>query len=166
MLTQTEPTDWSARIEAASAEVGGWLTGLPDNAWLDVVEGTWTARDVIGHLAAWSDHLLGEAEALARGDAEAIQAVDIDAWNAAQVAVRRDWPVEKVRAAWKATGRRALRVVARLSADEMARRWRVAWTDEPVSPADLLDLWLVHIEQHREALDAWRDKHEESGTST
>ena len=68
-------------------------------------------------------------------------------------------------AAWERTVERALRVVARLSADEMARCWRVAWTDEPVSPADLLDLWLVHIEQHREALNAWRDRHEESGTS-
>jgi hypothetical protein len=113
---------------------------------------------VIGHLVAWSDHLLDEAEALARGNAEAIQAVDIDAWNAAQVAARRDWPVEQVRAAWERTVRRALRVAARLSADEMVYRWRVPWTDEPVSPADLLDLWLVHIEQHGQALSDWRDK--------
>jgi len=151
--------NWLARIKAASAEVERRLTGLPDDAWFDVIEGTWTAKDVIGHLTAWSDRLLDEAEALARGDADAIQAVDIDAWNAAQVTARRDWLVEQVRAAWEKTVRRALRVVARLSAaDEMACRWPVPWTDEPVSPADLLDLWLIHIEQHRESLSAWRDK--------
>jgi rSAM/selenodomain-associated transferase 1 len=153
--------DWSARIEAANAEVERWLTDLPDKAWLDVVEGTWTAKDVIDHLAAWSENLLDEVEALARGDADAIQAVDIDAWNATQIAIRRDWPVEKVRAAWETTVERALRVAAWLSADEVARHWRVPWTDELVSPADLLGLWLVHIEQHRESLITWRDRNSE-----
>ncbi len=153
--------NWSARIEAANAEVERWLTGLPDKAWLDVVAGTWTAKDVIGHLATWSEHLLDEVEALARGDADAIQAVDIDAWNATQIAIRRDWPVEKVQAAWETTVERALRVAAWLSADEMARHWRVPWADELVSPADLLDLWLVHIEQHRESLITWRDRNSE-----
>lgn len=132
-LKQADLADWSARIEAASAEVEGRLTGLPDDAWLDAIEGTWTTKDVIGHLAAWSDHLLDEVEALTRGDADAIRGVDVDAWNAAQIAARRDWPAEKVQVAWEATVRRALRVVAQLSADEMARCWRVPWTDEPVA---------------------------------
>lgn len=157
--------DWSARIEKAGAEVAGKPAGLSDDAWLDVVEGAWTFKDVIGHLAAWSDYLLDEIEALARGDADAIQAVDIDDWNVAQIAARRDWPAEKVRAAWEATVRRALRVVAQLSADEMTRRRRVAWTDDPVSPGDLLDLWLLHIEQHRESLTDWRDRSNEREAS-
>ncbi|MFQ5341094.1 MAG: DinB family protein [Anaerolineae bacterium] len=151
--------DWSAHIEKAGAEVLSKLAALPDTAWLEVVEGTWTTKDVIGHLAAWSDYLLDEVEALARGDADAIRAVDIDDWNAVQIAARRDWPAEKVRAVWEATVRRALRVVAQLSADEMTRRRRVAWTDDPVSPADLLELWLLHIEQHRGSLT---DRHERS----
>jgi len=155
--------DWSARIEKAGAEVASKLTELPDAAWLEVVEGTWTAKDVIAHLAAWSDYLLDEVEALVRGDTGAIQAVDIDDWNAAQIAVRREWPAEKARAAWEATVRRALHVVAQLPADEMARRRRVAWTDAPVSPADLLDLWLLHIEQHRESLTDWHERSNERG---
>ncbi|UCC61738.1 MAG: TIGR04282 family arsenosugar biosynthesis glycosyltransferase [Anaerolineae bacterium] len=33
-------SNWAARIEAASAEVEGKLSGLPDDAWFDVIEGT------------------------------------------------------------------------------------------------------------------------------
>jgi rSAM/selenodomain-associated transferase 1 len=166
-LQESSPgcSNWSARIEAASAEVERRLTGLPDDAWLDVVEGTWTAKDLIGHLAAWSDLLLDEVEALARGDADAIRTVDIADWNAVQIATRRGWPVEKVRAVWKATVRRALRVATRMSADAVTRHWHVVWTEEPVSPADLLDLWLVHIEQHRESLITWRDRNSERGAN-
>jgi len=153
--------DWPARIEKAGAEVASKLIELPDDAWLEVVEGTWTLKDVIGHLAAWSDYLLDEVEALTRGDADAIQVIDINDWNAAQIAARRDWPAEKVQAAWEATVRRALHVVAHLPANEMTSRRRVAWTDDPVSPGDLLDLWLLHIEQHRESLTAWHERNSE-----
>ncbi len=128
-----EPADWSARIEKAGAEVASKLTELPDDAWLEMVEGAWTLKDVISHLAAWSDLLLDEVELLVQGHAEAIQVLDIERWNATQVAARRDWPADRVWAAWEATVRRALDVVTQLPADEIARGRRVAWTDEPVS---------------------------------
>lgn len=153
-------SDWLVHIEVANTQMERWLTGLPDDAWLDVVEGTWTVKDVIGHLAAWSDLLLDEAEALVQDGAGTVEVVDIDAWNAVQVTARREWPVEKVRATWEATVERARRVIARLSAEDLPRRCPVLWSDELVSPAELLDLWLVHVEQHRESLDAWLDGHE------
>jgi rSAM/selenodomain-associated transferase 1 len=37
-------SNWAVRVEAASAEVERKLTGLPDDAWFDVIEGTWTAK--------------------------------------------------------------------------------------------------------------------------
>ena len=88
-----------SRTEAAAAEVSRLLTGAPDGAWLDVAEGTWTVKDVVGHLAAWSDLLMDGVEALVQGKADAAQVVDIDAWNARQTAARREWTGAQVRAA-------------------------------------------------------------------
>ncbi|MBU0492146.1 MAG: DinB family protein [Chloroflexi bacterium] len=159
-------TDWVSRVEAASAEVEEWLAVSPDAAWRDVVEGTWSARDVVGHLAAWSDLLLGEAEALVQDGAGVVEVVDIDAWNAEQVTARRDWSVAQVQAAWRASVERALHVVARLSAEDLARCCPVRWSDEPVSPADLLDLWVNHVQDHREPLAVWRKRYDTGDTKT
>ena len=148
--------DWVARIEAAAAKVSGSFVGVPDDAWLDVAEGSWTAKDVVGHLAAWSDLLLDGVEALVQGRADAVQTVDIDAWNAKQIAARRDWTVGQVRSAWDAALARALDLAGRLSREEIDRQSPVPWSDGPASPADVFDLWLLHIEQHHTGLAAWR----------
>lgn len=148
--------EWVARIEAADAEVSGLLAGVPEDAWLDVVEGSWTAKDVLGHLAAWSDLLMDGVEALVQNRADDVQIIDIDAWNADQIAARQDWTVGQVRSAWEEALARALRLASQLSPAEMSRRRPAPWTEEPTSPSDVFDLWLMHIAQHCAGLAAWR----------
>jgi hypothetical protein len=146
------------RVEAADAEVGGLLAGVPEDAWLDVAEGIWTAKDVVGHLAAWSDLLMDGVEALVQNRADDVQIVDIDAWNADQIAARRGWTVGQVWSAWEEALARALCLASQLSPAEMSRQRPAAWNDDPTSPADVFDLWLLHIEQHRAGLAAWRER--------
>jgi hypothetical protein len=145
-----------ARIEAADAEVSGLLAGVPEDAWLDAAEGSWTAKDVLGHLAAWSDLLMDGVEALVQGRADDVQIVDIDAWNADQVAGRQDWTVEQVRSAWEEALARTLRLASQLSPVEMSRQRPAPWAEEPTSPSDVFDLWLSHAEQHCAELAAWQ----------
>ena len=144
------------RIEAAAAEVGGLLVGVPEDAWLDVAEGSWTAKDVVGHLAAWSDLLMDGVEALVQNRADDVQIVDIDAWNADQIAALRDWTVAQVRSAWEEALTRALCLASQLSPDEMSRPRPAPWTEGPTSPSDVFDLWLLHVEQHCAGLAAWQ----------
>lgn len=146
------------RVETARAEVERLLQGALESAWLETAEGTWTVKDVVGHLAAWSELLLDGVEAVVRGEAEAIQPVDVDAWNAEQIAARQAQPVQQVRAAWMATTERAAVTAAQLSVDQWACRQAVPWADRPMSPSDLYDLWLDHIEQHHAALVAWSER--------
>lgn len=129
---------------------------MPRDAWFDMAEGTWTAKDVVGHLAAWSDLLLDGVEALVQGRAGAVQVVDVDAWNADQIASRKDWTVARVRSAWEGALARALCLASQLSPGEMSRPRPAAWSDGSTSPSDVFDLWLLHIEQHRDGLAAWR----------
>lgn len=145
-----------ACIEAAAAEVSGLLADVPEDAWLDVADGSWTAKDVVGHLAAWSDLLMDGVEALAQNRAGDVQIVDIDAWNADQIAIRRDWMVEQVRSAWEEALARALRLASQLSPAEMSRQRSAPWTEGSTSPSDVFDLWLTHITQHCAGLATWR----------
>ena len=151
-----ENANWAARIRAADAEVSRLLASVPDDAWLDVAEGSWTAKDVVGHLAAWSDLLMDGVEALVQGRADAVPTVDVDAWNAEQIAARRDWTVARVRLAWEEALARALRLASQLSPAEMGRQRPASWTEGPTSPSDVFDLWLLHIEQHQDGLAAWQ----------
>ena len=151
-----QSTEWVARIRAVGAEVSRLLAGVSEDAWLEVAEGTWTAKDVVGHLAVWSDLLLDGVEALVQNRAKVIQTVEIDAWNADQIAARRDWTVAQVRSAWEEALERALRLASQLSPDEMSRSSPASWSEGPTSPSDVFDLWLLHIAQHRDGLAAWR----------
>lgn len=153
-----QKVEWVVRIEAAAAKVSGLLAGVPEDAWLKVAEGTWTAKDIVGHLAAWSDLLLDGVEALVQDRADAVQIVDVDAWNADQIAARQDWTVAQVRSAWEEALERALCLARWLSPDEMIGQRPAAWSDAPTSPSDVFDLWLLHIEQHRDGLAAWRTR--------
>jgi hypothetical protein len=119
----------------------------PDR-WLETAGRAWTNKEVLGHLAAWSDLLLDQAEALESGRPGSVAAVDVDSWNAAEVARRRAWTVEQMIACWRESVRRALRLAARLSPESLAARWPVAWTTERVSIDQVLRLWVVHVGQH------------------
>jgi hypothetical protein len=101
-------------IEASVAKVQKWLTGMSEESWLSMVEGNWTAKDLVGHLAAWSDLLLDQIEALAQNTNAIIQLIDIDHWNAAQITLRSDWSITKVRKEWEQSTVRARSVVMRL----------------------------------------------------
>jgi hypothetical protein len=158
-----QSTEWVARIETAAAEVSGLLAGVPDDAWLEVAQGTWTAKDVFSHLAAWSDLLMDGVEALVQGRADNVQIVDIDAWNADQIAARKDWTVAQVRSAWEKALGRALCLASQLSPDEMSRPRPAAWSDGPTSPSDVFDMWMLHIAQHCDGLVAWRARNRLGG---
>jgi hypothetical protein len=144
--------DRIAHVAASVAKVEKWLTGMSDESWSSMIEGMWTAKDLVGHLAVWSDLLLDQIEALAQNTPDIIQQIDIDHWNAAQITLRSDWSIAKVRKEWEQSMMRARSLIKRLPDEIWSYRAVVPWTKEPVSLDELLNLWLLHITQHQ---DVW-----------
>lgn len=142
--------DWRNEVRVAAAAVEEWLVQrMAADERPGRYQAKWTAKDVLGHLAAWSDLLMDEIEALQQDRPETIEVVDVDAWNAVEVARRRSWTPDQMIAEWRRAVQRADTVIGRLLPETWERRWHVAWAPEPVSVEDLLRLWLVHLEQHR-----------------
>lgn len=142
--------DWRNEVRVAAAAVEEWLVQrVAADEQPGRYQAKWTAKDVLGHLAAWSDLLMDEIEALQQDRPETIEVVDVDAWNAVEVARRRSWTPDQMIAEWRRSVQRADTVIGRLLPETWERRWHVAWAPEPVSVEDLLRLWLVHLEQHR-----------------
>jgi hypothetical protein len=140
--------DWATRCDAAAAAVDAWIARVGAR-WDGPQEATWSDQDLLGHLAAWSDFLLDQIEALLAGQAGAIAAIDVDAWNAEQVGLRRGRPPAETIDEWRRSARRVADVAGGLPADAREREWHVAWSSSPVTIDRLLTLWVVHIEQHR-----------------
>ena len=145
--------DWIAEIRTASAAVEAWILGVPPGGWLEARAGGWSDKDLLGHLVAWSDLLMDQVEALQQGRPESVDAIDVHAWNADQVARRRGSTVEATIAGWRRAVQRVDDVIGGLPPDTWSRRWRVAWAPQPVCIGDLLGLWLAHLDQHRSRLN-------------
>ena len=141
--------DWLRLIRETSAPFEEWINGLSEMEWNRPVEGTWTAKDLVGHLAVWSDFLMDQITALSQERPELIKAIDIDSWNAAQIKARRGWSSQETQKEWGAAMNRVQALVASLPKELFARRWTVAWTAKPITINDLLDLWLFHFDQHQ-----------------
>ncbi len=154
MPSKTE-ANWAKCLDASTAKVESWLSALPDEQWHNPIASNWTVKDLIGHLAAWSNLLLDQIEALAQGNPEKIAQVDIDSWNAAQIARRSSWSTAKIRAEWQQSNQRAQELLAQIPAVTCSQPWQVAWAEEPITINDLLDLLLLHLEQHQ---GSWQPK--------
>jgi hypothetical protein len=141
--------DWSSQIRAASQEVEIWIRRVEPDRWQSPFGAVWTNQDLLGHLAAWSDFLVDQVEALQQDRPGDIEAVDVDGWNAAQVARRRGRTADQIVEEWRRAVQRVTDVVGGLPAEAWRRNWPVAWSAEPVAIDALLRLWLGHLEQHR-----------------
>jgi hypothetical protein len=136
-------------LRAARGPVDAWIERVAADAWLAPRDGSWTRKDLLGHLTAWSDFLLDQVEALQENRPDTIDAIDVNEWNAVEVERRRHWTVEATITAWRRSEQRADEVISGLSPEAWAGRWRVAWAAEPVSIDDLIRLMVVHLGQHR-----------------
>ena len=141
--------EWISQIRAASQDVEDWIRRVEPDRWQMPYSTAWTNQDLLGHLAAWSDFPVDQVEALQQDRPGEIEAVDVDAWNAAQVASRRGRTAYETVEEWRRAVRRVTDVVGGLSAEAWRRSWPVAWSAKPVSIDALMRLWLGHLEQHR-----------------
>jgi predicted RNase H-like HicB family nuclease/uncharacterized damage-inducible protein DinB len=86
-----------ARLHAARAEFLVQLLGLDDSALVELkVQGDWTMKDTLSHLASWDRWVLAELQRGVTGERPDIATVrDIDGYNAASVAAWRERPLEE-----------------------------------------------------------------------
>lgn len=141
--------DWTSGILAASVDVEDWIRRVEPDRWQAPYGAAWTNQDLLGHLAAWSDLLVDQILTLLADRPDTIQTVDVDEWNAEEVAKRRGRSAGEVVEEWRRAVRRVSDAVDGLPVEAWHRSWPVAWATDPVSIEALLRLWLRHIAEHR-----------------
>lgn len=144
--------DRAGDMREATSLVERWIERIDGDGWSGPAGAAWNNKDLLGHLTAWSDLLIDQVEAFQQQRSDAIRAVNVDAWNAAQVADRKRWTSGAIVDDWRRAVRRAADVIEHVPVQAWSATWRVPWADRPVSIGGLLHLWLTHIEQHRARL--------------
>ncbi len=150
MLTQVRAE--RARLEAVLARVpADRLTEMG-------VEGDWSVKDLMAHIAAWETQMVRWIETALRGDTPADLALSdeqIDAMNTGFYVGSRDRPLGQVRAEFTASYLRALDLISTVSEDDLFDPDRFPWRQGR-------PLWYMvggntfwHYREHREAIAAW-----------
>ena len=121
------------------------------------VEGVWTIKDVLGHIASWEEICLEPLRPYA--DGKPFQVADVKDYllsNKGLVAGKRDTPLDAIVDELDAIRQELAAVVAKLSVEQWERAVIFPWGDEgPV--AELLDELLQHELEHVHAIQQWRE---------
>ena len=96
----TNPMTPEAAIELIDASWNAWIAAIgavPEERWSEAgVCGVWSIKDLLGHLAVWDDLTIQYLKLVASG--VEIDAIDYDALNDKEAALRADRTIEEQRA--------------------------------------------------------------------
>jgi hypothetical protein len=119
--------------------------------------GTWTVKDVIGHVADWEVFGVEGLRHMAAGrTAEPLPVehiVDIDAWNEAHVVARREQPWLQVWAVLSQARKDLDEVLEDMGATALSRRFLFPWGSGGTA-YDWLCVYLRHDREHAAGLRA------------
>ncbi|MEO5941246.1 MAG: DinB family protein [Candidatus Limnocylindrales bacterium] len=137
-------------------DIDGLIDRLSGADWEAIALGTWTAKDLVGHLGAFEVRFV-EILTVFLGEEPATSLVreSPETFNDDQAAIRRDWPAEAIVAELRDANRAAMALVARISGE----RWREVGTIPWYGPEYALDdlaVYLIygHKREHGPQLEA------------
>ena len=81
-----------AELDAAFADLKSTYAGLTDANMTTVMQGRWSVKDMLGHIAGWHREMVPALERLAHGEKPTPEGVDYsdpDPWNARFVEARQ-----------------------------------------------------------------------------
>jgi uncharacterized damage-inducible protein DinB len=120
------------------------------------VEGVWTIKDVLGHIASWEEICLDPLRRYADGGPFEVEAIeDYLILNEELAARKRDIPLGAILDELDAIRQELVATVSELSAEQWEQRVLFPWGDEG-AVAEMLDELYQHKLEHVHAIQQWR----------
>jgi uncharacterized damage-inducible protein DinB len=120
------------------------------------VEGVWTVKDVLGHIASWEETCLEPLRRYADGGPFAVEVIeDYMAWNNEQAARKRDIPLDTILDELATVRQGLVEAASRLSAGQWKQRVPFSWGGKGTI-ADTLEGLRVHEMEHVRHIQRWR----------
>jgi hypothetical protein len=133
----------------------------PDD-WGRIALGTWTAKDLLGHLGAFEVRFADQLAPFVGASVETdLPSADPRTFNDDQAAVRQDWPVERVMGEFLEAHERVMRHAARISPEVWRETGTIPWYGAEYSLNDLVVYQQYgHKREHDPQLGAVLEQHE------
>lgn len=133
------------------------LAGLTEQQMtVGAVEGVWTIKDILGHIASWERAVLEPLRCYAAGGPyEAEPIPQFDPWNLAEADRKRAMPLAAVRDELEAVRAALIKLASELPRALAEHTVIFSWGDRGTI-AYGLDVLCGHEWQHTEAIRRWR----------
>jgi uncharacterized damage-inducible protein DinB len=149
--------DVLAKLSKSRRELRRATQGLSEAEMTQVqVEGVWTIKDVLGHVASWEEICLEPLRRYADGEPFEAQVVkDYVIFNEELAARKQDTPLDVVLDEWDAIRQELVAAASKLPAEQWEQRVLVPWGDEG-TVTEMLDELYHHELEHVHAIQQWR----------
>jgi len=146
-----------AKLAESRRDLHRATQGLSEEEMTQVqVEGVWTIKDVLGHIASWEEICLEPLRRYADGAPfEATVTEDYLALNEELAARKRDVPLGVILDELDAIRQELVATASKLSAEQWEQRVIFPWGDEG-AVAEMLDELYQHELEHVHAIQQWR----------
>lgn len=134
------------------------IEGLGEEEMTQVqVEGVWTIKDVLGHIASWDETMLEPLRRCVSGDPYEVEVIeDYLAWNDEQAAYKRDVPLLATLNELATIRQELVTLVNGLSAEQWEERMTFPWGGAGKLTRALGGL-AYHEMEHAHTIRRWRD---------
>lgn len=129
------------------------VDGLDEARMREVWCGTWSIREILGHISGWHREMLPALERLARGEkpvAGGVSYADVDAWNAKFADAKRSWATPDILRELGESHAAFMRAAAAVP-DERVVPERTAWKLVDANSRH-------HYQEHIADILAWRKR--------
>jgi uncharacterized damage-inducible protein DinB len=146
-----------ARLAESRRALHQAIEGLSEEEVTQIqVEGVWTIKDILGHIASWEETCLEPLRRYADGGPFEVQVIeDYMAWNDEQATRKRDVPLDAILEELGAIRQGLTEVASRLSARQWERRVPFSWGGQGTI-AEVLDVFYRHELEHVRSIQQWR----------
>jgi uncharacterized damage-inducible protein DinB len=155
-----DPEQALEKLDQSRQALFAALEGL-DNKDMDspLVEGDWTIKDVLGHIASWEQTCVEPMRAFSSGaDFSAEIIVDHNAWNARQFAQKKDLPLDDILRDLSRLRLEVLAMADKLSDQQWEQTIRMPWGEQGTT-AEMLAGLAWHEMEHVQTIQNWKGKH-------
>ncbi|MCJ7703292.1 MAG: DinB family protein [Anaerolineales bacterium] len=171
-------TTFLGRLAEAKARLQACIGGL-DQAVLcdDLVTGDWTIKDILGHMVSWNQEFRANIAMILRGEHpgyhhEISEEDEFSAWNQYWIALKRDWPFERILAEVEGDYQEVVELIMSLKTGDYRKRGVTPWKQAArVKPAELtkedtdsvetlVTFHWWHMNHHIGEIEEWRKKWE------
>lgn len=146
-----------ARLAESRRALRQAIEGLSEEEMTQAqVEGVWTVKDILGHIASWEEVFLEPLRRYARGrpfETDVIE--DYLAWNDRHAARKREMPLAAILEELTVIRRELVGVAGRLPAEQQVQAVPYPWGGEG-TVAEALDGLGEHELEHVGYIQGWR----------